>query len=419
MVAERRRRVTGGLRFRITAVTTIVVAIVLAATAAFAIGAQRRALTDRVDEQLQQRADLAVRTVEIDPEDIGRESGDETFTQVVELGGAVVAASANLAGEPPVVGARPPFGEERIETVDGLTVDDDEFRVLSRRVEASGETYVVHVGEAFDDVVESVAVLTRTVLIAFPIVLVVLGGLIWVVVNAMLNRVDAAHRRQRRFVADASHELRTPLTTIRSELEVDLTHPATADLAATHRSVLEETTRLQRLVDDLLYLARSDDGIAPARSATVDLDEVVLREADALRRRASGTVDTHGVSAAQVVGDAGELTRAVRNLLDNAGRHAASTVAVTLGEHDGAAVLVIADDGPGIPPDEAERVFERFTRVDEARDRDHGGAGLGLAITRDIVAGHRGTITLDPTPGGGATFVVRLPLAGPPRAPRE
>jgi signal transduction histidine kinase len=416
MAAEPTHRVTGGIRFRITAVATVVVALVLAATGTFSVVAQRRALTDRVDEQLEQRADVAAGRFEVDPEDIARESGgDEAFTQVVTVDGEVVESSTNIARDPPVVSARPRAGDDQTRTVEGLPLDDDEFRVLSRLLEAGDETYVLHVGEAFEDVTESVAVLTRTVLIAFPIVLVIVAGLIWMVVNAMLNRVDAAHRRQRQFVADASHELRTPLTTIRSELEVDQAHPGTADLAATHRSVLEETIRLQRLVDDLLHLARADEGVAPSRSATVDLDEIVLRESEALRARARTPIDTRGVSGAQVVGDAGELTRAVRNLLDNAGRHAASTVTVTLAERNGAAVLVVADDGPGIPPDQAGRIFERFARVDEARHRDDGGAGLGLAITHDIVAGHRGTITLDRAGAGGARFVVRLPLAGPGR----
>ncbi|HEX6311376.1 MAG TPA: ATP-binding protein [Acidimicrobiia bacterium] len=413
MGAERSGRVTGGLRLRITVLATVVMAVVLGASAALAVVAQRRALTERVDEQLQQRADLVVRAVELDPGDLARESGDETFTQVVAAGGDVVAASANVAGEPPL-GDAPPAGErEHIETVDGLPLGDDAFRVLSRRVTVGDDTFVVHVGEAFDDVEESVAVLMRTVLYVFPVVLVLVAGVIGMVVSTMLNRVDAAHRRQQQFIADASHELRTPLTTIRSELEVDLAHPETADLAGTRRSVLEETTRLQRLVDDLLALARSDDGAGAARRVPVDLDEIVLEEADALRGRGTAHVDSVGVSGAQVLGDADALARAVRNLLDNAGRHAASTVTVALAERGDEAVLAVADDGPGIPPEHAERVFERFTRVDEARARHDGGAGLGLAITRDIVSGHGGTISLDRSESGGATFVVRFPLARP------
>ena len=176
--------------------------------------------------------------------------------------------------------------------------------------------------------------------------------------------------------------------------------------------IVDEALEADRLVEHASVRGREVGG---AGVGPVDLDEIVLRESDALRARAHTTIDTRGVSGAQVVGDAGELTRAVRNLLDNAGRHAASTVTVTLAERNGAAVLVVADDGPGIPPDQAGRIFERFARADEARHRDDGGAGLGLAITHDIVAGHRGTITLDPAAAGGARFVVELPLAGPAR----
>ncbi|MGH8986170.1 MAG: sensor histidine kinase [Acidimicrobiia bacterium] len=418
MAADQLRRVTGGIRFRITAVATVVVAVVLVATGTLSVVAQRRALTDRVDEQLEQRADDVTGLVERGTADqaLAVEGGDEALTQIVAVDGEVTAASANIEDEPPLVDL-PSTAGQRFQTVDA-PFEDDEFRLLSRRVDAPGGAYVLVVGVAFDDVAESVAVLTRTILLVFPVVLVIVALLIWVVVNAMLNRVDEAHRRQRRFVGDASHELRTPLTTMRSELEVDLTHPESADLLATHRSVLEETTRLQRLVDDLLYLARSDDGVAPSRSATVDLDEIVLREADALRARGSVAVDTRQVSGAQVTGDAYELARAVRNLLDNAGRHATSRVTLALGERDDGANLVITDDGPGVPSDQADRIFERFARLDDARRRDEGGAGLGLAITHDIVVGHRGTVTLARDVGAGATFVVRLPLATR-RAPPE
>jgi signal transduction histidine kinase len=410
MAAERLRRVTGGVRFRITAVATVIVALVLVATGTFSVVAQRRALTDRVDEQLEQRADDIAGFVERGTADeaLAVEGGDEALTQIVVDDGDVIAASANLEGEPPLVDAVRGTGQ-RFRTVDVAPFEDDEFRVLARRVDAPEGAYGLLVGVAFDDVTESVAVLTRTLLVVFPVVLVMVALLIWVVVNAMLNRVDEAHRRQRRFVGDASHELRTPLTTMRSELEVDLTHPESADLQATHRSVLEETTRLQRLVDDLLYLARSDDGVVPARSATVDLDEIVLREADALRARGTVAVDTRQVSGAQVTGDADELTRVVRNLLDNAGRHAASMVSIGLSENESGVRLAIGDDGPGVPPDQAEHIFERFARLDDARHRDDGGVGLGLAITRDIVVGHRGTVTLERATPTGATFVVRLP----------
>jgi signal transduction histidine kinase len=218
----------------------------------------------------------------------------------------------------------------------------------------------------------------------------------------MLDRLSHAAERQRRFVADAAHELRTPLARIRTQLEVDRAHPGTADPAATSASVLAETERLQRLVDDLLLLARSDAGAPDLRDAgPVDLDEVVLDQA-----RGRPLVDGTGVVPVQVAGERVQLGRAVANLLDNAVRHARTRVTVTLTEEDGAAVLTVADDGPGIPAAARETIFERFTRLDEARAVDAGGAGLGLAIAREIAERHGGRLDLT----GESCFVLTFPL---------
>jgi signal transduction histidine kinase len=266
------------------------------------------------------------------------------------------------------------------------------------------------VAAALDDVNEAVATLTMTLAVTLLVVLAVVAVILWTVVGRALRTVEAAHNRLEQFVADASHELRSPLTSMRSELEVDLAHPDEADLLATQRTVLDDTVRLQRLVDELLFLARRDDGKAELRQDIVDLDEIVLGEAKALRSRNRVAVDSSRVSGAQVTGDAELLRRAVRNVLDNAERHAASTVTVALSEFDDRAVLSVADDGPGIPSEQVTRIFERFARIDQARDRQRGGAGLGLAITREIVTQHQGTIAVDPSESG-ARFVIRLPLS--------
>jgi signal transduction histidine kinase len=232
--------------------------------------------------------------------------------------------------------------------------------------------------------------------------------------NEMLARLQGSAERQQRFVADASHELRSPLTGIRAQLEVDLAHPGAADPLATERQVLDEVDRLQRLVADLLVLARHDAGGAagPGRPpCALDLDDLVLREARRLREGGRVEVDTASVSGAQVVGHADELVRVVRNLVDNAGRHAASRVVLALREDDRWAELTVADDGAGIPADQRDRLFDRFTRADDARARDQGGSGLGLAITRALVTDHGGTVELAPSTTG-ACFVVRLPVAG-------
>ena len=227
--------------------------------------------------------------------------------------------------------------------------------------------------------------------------------------NAMLSRLEDATNRQRRFVADASHELRSPLTGIRAQLEVDLAHPERADWQATERDVLDDAVRLQRLVDDLLTLATTDSSaLDSSHRQPVDLDEIVLTEARRLRSRTTHHIDTAGVSGAQFDANADQLIRAVRNLLDNAARYARSTVTVTLRESDTGIELKVTDDGPGIPIEQRNQIFERFTRLDDARAREGGGAGLGLAITREVVVAHGGSIEVVNTPG--ACFTITLPF---------
>lgn len=227
--------------------------------------------------------------------------------------------------------------------------------------------------------------------------------------NELLARIENASAQQRRFVADAAHELRSPIATLRTQLEVTGRGAAQEPgLSSAIPGLIGDVDRLSHLVDDLLALARLDAQPAQHRQV-VDLDDIVLDQARAVRHRGPA-VDVTGVSAGRVTGDLSALTRVVRNLLDNATRHAARTVRVTLGTEADTVVLVVADDGPGIRPADRERVFERFTRLDEARSRDAGGAGLGLAIVREAVAAHEGTVVVtDNHPG--ARFTVTLPAA--------
>ena len=222
--------------------------------------------------------------------------------------------------------------------------------------------------------------------------------------NTMLDRVQHEDERRRRFVSDASHELRSPIASIRAQAEAELadTDRRAADLAT---GVLAEAERLGTLVDDLVSLARHDEQLAPP-GQPVDLDDVVYTEASRPRRV---PVDVSAVSAGQVTGRPDELARMVTHLLDNAARHAASQVVVSLKSgHDGVR-LIVDDDGTGIAPDDRARIFERFTRLDDARTRDRGGAGLGLAVVHAVVGSAGGTIEVDTSPAGGARFVVTLP----------
>ena len=229
--------------------------------------------------------------------------------------------------------------------------------------------------------------------------------------NGMLDRLERASSRQRAFVSDASHELRSPVSTIRAELEVASADADHADWPGVAQRTLGETERLSRLVDDLLALARLDEAQGPPTRNPVDLDDLILEEGLRTHRV---PVRTTGVSAGRVAGDARQLTQVVRNLVDNAQRHAATQVAISLQREGDELILVVDDDGPGIPDSEREHIFDRFTRLDEARGRADGGAGLGLAVVRRVVEHHGGTVFVvdsDTASGGlgGARFVVRLP----------
>jgi signal transduction histidine kinase len=196
---------------------------------------------------------------------------------------------------------------------------------------------------------------------------------------------------------------------MRAQLEVDLEHPELADWQMTERDVLADAIRMQRLVDDLLAIAVVDaSALDAAHREAVDLDEIVLAEARRLHTQSAVDVDTRAVSGAQVEGNADQLLRVVRNLLDNAARHARSRVVVSLAESSTDVTLRVVDDGPGIPDADRERVFERFARLDDARGRDGGGAGLGLAIVHDVVVAHGGSVAVENVPG--AAFTVKLPV---------
>ena len=237
-----------------------------------------------------------------------------------------------------------------------------------------------------------------------------------VTMNGLLDRLQRSAQVQRRFVADAAHELRSPLAALRARLEVNerSADPQRWQLAAP--VMLEDTQRLSSLVDDLLALARLDESPRLRSPVPVDLDEIVFAEVARLRCTTAVTLDTRRVSAGLVHGDLDLLTRVVRNLLSNAVRHAAAVVQLAVATVDGQVEFSVADDGPGIPLAERDRVFERFHRLDEARARDGGGSGLGLAIVRDVVRAHEGSVSIhDARPG--ALVTVWLPQERDSRQP--
>ena len=427
---------------------TLLVTIALVVGAVVLVRAQRASLIDNIDEAIEVRADdleLVLASPEPPPTLVVREQ-EEALVQIIDDAGVVVSATDNVVGLEPV--AEP--GTDALRTRSDLPIDDEEFRVLTRTIETDQGGFTIIVAGSLEPVQESVGDLRRILILGLPLLLAAMATITWFVVgralrpveairtevegisaasldrrvpvpatddeiarlartmNGMLGRLEDARDRQDRFVADASHELRSPLTSIRSELEIDLEHQDSADWRETHRRVLDDAEDLERLVDDLLFLARNDTG-PQGPTERVDIDDIVLAEGEWRRDTADVDMDLSGLSAGQVDGDPNQLRRLVRNLVDNAVRHADRSVAITLHESEGTTKLVVADDGPGIPAGDRERVFDRFTQLDDARTRGRTGSGLGLAIARDIVERHGGTITVGDSDAGGARFEVRLP----------
>jgi signal transduction histidine kinase len=441
------------VRSQVTLLATAVVALVLAASAFGLVATQERVLTQGIDEALIQRADNIQGGIErgIFGSRLPNEGDSEdSFLMVVDAEGTVVESSPNAAGLPAPAAPADPGDPQVMVDVEDVSLSSGEFRVLVRPLGGAANGTLM-VAKNLDDVDESVQTLTISLAVSIPVVTALLAGLVWWLtgrvlrpveairrevsdigpdelhrrvptpgsddeisrladtMNQMLTRVEEATDRQRRFVADASHELRSPLTRLRSALEVAAAHPDDREAEAVFRELLADTGDLQKLVDDLLFLARSESGALTVPDEPVDLDDLVLAEARRVRERGTVRVDVAGVSAARTTGDAAQLRRAVRNLADNAERHAAGAVQLSLEETNGSCRLVVSDDGPGIAPEHREVVFKRFARLDEARSRDAGGAGLGLAIVQDIVLRHRGSVAIDGEDGVGTRVVVELP----------
>ena len=239
--------------------------------------------------------------------------------------------------------------------------------------------------------------------------------------NAMLDRLERADETTRRFVSDASHELRSPLATIRAATEVAAAGRGQVDASTPGSTVVDddlldvvgtEAVRMQGLVDALLMLARADDEGLGLTLGEVDLDDLVGEEARRLRASGEPLV-TVSIAAARVLGDRARLVQVLRNLTDNARRHATTSVRLSVGVDGTEAWFAVDDDGAGVPDEERRRVFDRFVRLDASRERDSGGSGLGLAIVASVVAAHDGRVRVVDAPDGWCRFEVRLPVGGP------
>jgi signal transduction histidine kinase len=435
-----------GLRFRLTVAAATVLALALAISASVLLSVLDRTLIDTVDESTRQQAQAVRVAADAGTLTSPISTHDGTIVQVIDAQGRITHVTYGTDRLVPLLGERArakalKSGQARM--LDGRPYAIPGFLRVVVLSADRGQTVVA--ARPISEIQTSLGTAGRVLLVGTPALIVLLAVASWLMIgrtlrpisalrksaadithtarsrrlpvprsrdevhflattlNGMLARLEEAEQRQRALVSDAAHELRSPLASIRLQLEVALGHPEGQDWQETAEGVLEDTMRLSRLAEDLLALARLDErGGVPARREPVNLDEVVRQ-----------TVDRYGEARLTVCdpvvvqGDALDLSRVLTNLMDNATRHTSSKVEVAL-TADG--VLSVADDGPGIPPQDRERVFNRFTRLDSGRSRDEGGTGLGLAIVRETVLAHGGTVVLeDAAPGLRA--VVRLPVS--------
>jgi signal transduction histidine kinase len=440
------RRRGAGVRTRITLGATAVVAVALLLGAIVFWATLRLSLLDGLSASAEQDAEvIASQLEEGGPAALG-ELDDDRFVQVVDDSGVVVAASENAPTSP--VTAR--SGEDP-----GTVSVDGEVFVTA--IDDADGGFIVIAGRSTEPTDETLATVAGLLAIAVPLLIVVVAVTTWFVVgralspvermrrqvdavtsttlarrldetgtddeigrlartmNGMLDRLEASQATQRRFISDASHELKSPLAALRQYAEVARDHPERISGQELGDVVLEEGGRLERLVQGMLVLARADEGALHLELIDVDLDDLLIDEARRVRGAAVLSVDTSGIAAARVRGDLGLLRQLVRNLVDNAVRHAHGLIALTAGPGpDGAsAMLTVCDDGDGIPAADRERVFDRFVRLDDARARDTGGSGLGLAIVREIALAHGGSVRIEDATGQGGTCVrVTLPAGG-------
>jgi signal transduction histidine kinase len=439
---------------RTTIGATAAVGLALVVGSAVLMGELRDRLVEDVEVAARLRAEDVAGLLEegTPPRSLAIDEDDESLVQIVDDDDRVVLSSHNVEGDAPIAD----LDDGEAATVGGLDLGEEDehpsFRVVALEADGSDGEYTVLAARTLESADEGIAAVRNVLLLGVPLLGQIVAVTTWVVtgralrpveairlevaginaggldrrvpepeaddevarlartMNDMLARLQTSRDRQQRFVSDASHELRSPIATIRHELEVALANPEGVDTPQLATDLLAEDLRMQALVEDLLLLARSDEqrGTRPRRP--VDLDDIVLDEANRIRARGRVRVDVTGVSAGQVLGDASQLGRVVRNLVENAERHSASEVRVELAAGEGRVVLAVIDDGPGIRPEDRERIFERFTRLDEARARSTGGYGLGLAIVREVVEHHGGEVEVTDVPSGtGARFTVEIP----------
>ncbi len=387
---------------------------------------------------------------------------EDMAAQVVSSSGQVLSASRNIAGQPPMVDLTAAPGVLRTRPrvvlhprivrhrIPHLDLDlDYRFAVAAVGFEADGRSGTVLVANSLGAADHAVGLVEAALAGALGGLALLVAALVWALtgralrpveriraevaelsatnlrrrlpepattdeigrlartMNSMLERLAASTERQRQLVADVSHELRNPLAALGTQLEVATLDPSAAP--GLLQGSIAEVGAMSSMVDDLLTLARIDEGMLTPREIEVDLDELALLQADRLRSRGKVKVSVRGVGGARLLGDEGQLGRLVANLADNAERHAGSAVSFSVRREGDVVVLEVSDDGPGVPAEHRESIFERFVRLDSARSHRDAGAGLGLAIVREIARAHGGSVEVE-SAAPGARFVVRLPV---------
>ncbi len=443
-----------GLRARSTAVaaaTLGVVLVIMGATMSMVLNAMlvnstRQAVSLRAHDIATQVAAKGITSVQAV---LQASSNDQTVIQVVEANGHVLASTAAALGETAMLGGLDP-AVRTFTTQRALPfIDNTNYMLAAERVTGTSSVFVI-TAQSLAPVQTTLQVINLGLLVALPLLLLFTGWATWHAVgrtlrsideirervdrigaqqlheriavpmaedevarlartmNAMLERLDASARAQRRFIADASHELRSPLTSMRTSLDVE---QATAATVPPVFPVLgDELDRMTRLVHDLLLLAKADERALLLRQADVDLDDLVGGEVKRLRHQSTLAV-TSSITPVRIVGDPDRLAQALRNLTDNAQRHARSRIDIALTTTANEVQVTVDDDGEGVPENERERIFERFVRLDDHRARSAGGSGLGLAIVREIVLAHGGRVRMSENVWGGAQAVLTLPLS--------
>jgi len=469
---RRRLRWFAGVRARSTAAAVVVVALALAVGATvFVVLLQRALIAGVQDEATGRAAEVAARVRTQGVASLGDDLPVTTrggqLVQVVDPAGTVVASSSDRALRAPLSSARPADGQVmdvRVSRVP-LLDDDSPYLVVVAGAAWDGSTYRVVVAGPITAQQQSVQTALSLLVLGLPLLVLLVGVATWMLVgralapvermrsrlaaiggstveerlpvpstddeiarlavtmNQMLERLDHAGRTQRRFVADASHELRSPLATLAASVEVARADPTGRSWAELSPVMADEVARMGRLVGDLLLLARVDEHDMRLALHEVDLDDLVDDQVRRLRAHPRLRVEAD-VEPTRVVGDRERLAQVLTNLADNAAVHATGRVRLSLhpageGAGDGqsgdnsGAVVVVEDDGPGVPVAERERVFERFVRLDDRRRRASGGSGLGLAIVREVVRAHGGDVRIADAAGGGCRIEVTLPPAPP------